>query len=56
MNLSKVLHLLRNPYGHTEEELREARLTAADTLEKIDKLKPKMVELGEALIEEGSKA
>jgi|DEB0MinimDraft_10_1074344.scaffolds.fasta_scaffold61065_1 hypothetical protein len=28
-----VLHLLRNPYGHSEEELRAARLLAAELLE-----------------------
>jgi len=33
MNLQKVLHLLRNPHGHSEEELRTARLAAADMLE-----------------------
>lgn len=33
MNLQQVLHLLRNPHGHSEEELREARLKAADMLE-----------------------
>ena len=56
MNLIKVIHLLRNPHGHSELELRAARHAAADMLEKYDKLKPKMVELGEWLVEEGSKA
>jgi hypothetical protein len=56
MNLKLIIHILRNPAGHTEADQREARLAAADLLEKYDKLKPKMVELGEWLIEEGSKA
>jgi hypothetical protein len=42
MTLQKILHLLRNPYGHTEEELREARLAAADMLEKIAAKEPTM--------------
>jgi hypothetical protein len=33
MTLQLVLHLLRNPHGHPEEELREARLAAADAIE-----------------------
>lgn len=28
-----VLHILRNPYGFTEETIREARLAAADRIE-----------------------
>jgi len=56
MKLQKILHLLRNPDGHSELEMRAARLAAANMLERHDKLKPKMVELGEWLIEEGSKA
>jgi hypothetical protein len=34
MSPQMVLHLLRNPHGHSEEEMREARLLAADMLER----------------------
>lgn len=33
MNLSTILHLLRNPWGHEETEIREARLEACNMLE-----------------------
>lgn len=32
--MNKILHILRNPYGFTEEEVREARLAAGDAAEK----------------------
>jgi hypothetical protein len=35
MTPQKMLHLLRNPHGHSEEELREARLRAADMVERV---------------------
>lgn len=33
MTIPKILHILRNPYGVSEEEQREARLMAADMVE-----------------------
>jgi hypothetical protein len=33
LGYDKVLHMLRNPHGFKEEELRRARLEAADRLE-----------------------
>ena len=27
-----IIHILRNPYGHSEERVREARLAAADLI------------------------
>lgn len=34
--VKRVIHLLRNPYGHSPDELREARHIAADILEGIE--------------------
>lgn len=34
-NISDLLHVLRNPYDHSEEVVREARLRAADIIESI---------------------
>jgi hypothetical protein len=31
----EVLHILRNPYGHSEDEIRKARLDAADEIENL---------------------
>ena len=33
MDVHTILHLLRNPYGYSDELLREARLQAADMIE-----------------------
>lgn len=35
MEVNKILHILRNPYGWSEEEQRCARLAAADEIEKL---------------------
>ena len=35
MKLEKVIHVLRNPYGFREDELKEARLDACDFIERI---------------------
>lgn len=34
MDYGTMMHLLRNPWGHPEEDVRQARLAAADALEK----------------------
>lgn len=34
MEPGMILHLLRNPWGHSDYELRQARLAAADELER----------------------
>ena len=31
--LKNILHILRNPYGHTAEEIRQAQLDAAEAIE-----------------------
>ena len=33
METKKILHILRNPYGKSSEEIREAQLTACDLLD-----------------------
>ena len=33
MTKNEILHILRNPYGWTEDEVRRARLEAADLIE-----------------------
>ena len=33
MDTNYILNVLRNPYGKSEEEIKAARLTAADTIE-----------------------
>ena len=42
-NQQYYLHIVRNPYGHTDEEVRTARLYVADALEaawtEVDRLK-----------------
>lgn len=37
METQELLHILRNPYGFSDEDVRKARL-AADEIEKIEKL------------------
>lgn len=32
----EMLHVLRNPYGHSEENVRAARLWAANTIEQLE--------------------
>lgn len=32
--INKILHILRNPYGYHEEEIKQARLQAADEIER----------------------
>lgn len=34
MEPGMILHLLRNPWGHSDDEVRQARLAAADELER----------------------
>jgi hypothetical protein len=31
----EILHILRNPYGHSPEEIRQAQLDAADDIEAL---------------------
>jgi len=31
-----ILHILRSPYGHSEDEVRLVRLEAADLIEKME--------------------
>jgi len=33
MTTNKILHIIRNPYGWSEEEVRQARIAAADLIE-----------------------
>lgn len=35
MTEQEALHIVRNPYGHSEQEVRFARLTVADALEAL---------------------
>jgi hypothetical protein len=35
-NLSAILHIIRNPYGFTEDQQRDARLAAADRIEQLE--------------------
>ena len=55
-----ILHILRNPYGHTEAGKREARLDAADYIEQLEKANldylKASVERGEAHIHLNDKA
>jgi hypothetical protein len=44
MTINEILHYLRNPYGHSEELIREARLTAADLIELLLTQKEPMVD------------
>jgi hypothetical protein len=37
MDANTLLHILRNPYGHSSEEIRNARLGAADLIEELQK-------------------
>lgn len=37
MSTRNLLHLLRNPYGHTPEEISNVRHAAADRLEELEK-------------------
>jgi hypothetical protein len=37
METKEILHVLRNPYGHSEDYIREARLAACDLIEKVVK-------------------
>ena len=39
MDTNEMLYLLRNPFGHSEDDVRTARLKAADIIELIEKLK-----------------
>jgi hypothetical protein len=32
---NEILHILRNPHGHSEDEIRKARLDAADEIENL---------------------
>ncbi len=34
MNINDVQHILRNPYGYSDKEIREARLAACDEIDK----------------------
>jgi hypothetical protein len=36
MDIKKVLHILRNPYDFSKEEIKEARLKAADLIEEAE--------------------
>jgi hypothetical protein len=31
----EILHILRNPFGHSQEEIRQAQLDAADEIENL---------------------
>ena len=35
--MDDLLHILRNPYGYPEETVRQARLGAADRIEKLER-------------------
>jgi hypothetical protein len=35
--INRVLHIIRNPYGWSEEEVRAARLKAADIIEWLER-------------------
>lgn len=37
-DLNTILHILRNPHGWSENDVRKARLEAADRLEKVNKI------------------
>jgi predicted DNA-binding protein (UPF0278 family) len=32
---NEILHILRNPYGHSQEEIRQAQLDSADEIENL---------------------
>lgn len=38
MKAHRVLHILRNPHGWSEGHQKEARLAAADTIEKYERM------------------
>jgi hypothetical protein len=52
----RYLHILRNPYGWSEDQVRDARLWAADNIERletrIDALRGLLREARKALVEE----
>jgi hypothetical protein len=35
MSVNMILHILRNPYGYSEKEQKQARLAAADKIEEF---------------------
>lgn len=35
MKINEILHILRNPYGKSEKQKLEARLSAADKIEEL---------------------
>lgn len=45
-----LLHLLRNPFGWSTEVVREARLKAADELERLWRLEANAVELAKEFV------
>jgi hypothetical protein len=36
MNKGTAIHILRNPYGYSQEEIREAQLFACDEIERLE--------------------
>lgn len=44
MEIKTLLHILRNPYGFSEARVREARLEAADFIERVSRLATEVVE------------
>ncbi len=38
MSINEILHILRNPYGHVEDEIREARLAACNEIERLQRI------------------
>ena len=38
MKTTKLLHVLRNPYGRSDEERKQDRLVAADEIERYEKI------------------
>lgn len=49
---NEVLHFLRNPCGHSEEEMRKARLYAANIIEEFSKVEsePKQASINEKML------
>ena len=38
MDTKTIIHIIRNPHGHSEDEVREARQKAADLIEKLERV------------------
>ena len=51
MDTNEMLHILRNPFGHSEDDVRTARLKAADHVEKFMRERAQLQHKIDGLIE-----